>query len=253
MRILIGIITAHHESRKPYIAEQRARLANSPLDYKFVYGEGNRFTVNWRDSLSVPCDDTRKYMVLKNQALFRYALSEGYDFCFRICDDTRVFPERLQVAQLEEYDYAGNMTAKIQCGPVKVPMRYLDYMNGGCGIWLSRKAMEMLVADEWKGPLRRFPDNLDMGFGLHLNMEPWDWDDRWIGEVLKGNLGWDSPLRFNAFEAYVRNGINVYENDLLFFNDDPNLPVSIHDPGKAKMAGIKSLKEWEEMEKGANL
>ena len=72
-----------------------------------------------------------------------------------------------------------------------------------------------------------------------------DWDDRWIGEVLKGNLAWDDPLRQNAFEAYVRNGINVYENDLMFFNDDPSFPVSIHDPGKQKKSGIKTKEEWE--------
>jgi len=253
LKILIGIITANHVSRAPYIDIQRNDLFESPLNYVFVFGNGKSPKFKMIDSLSVPCDDTRPYMVLKNQALFRYALDQGYDFCFRICDDTRVFPERLQEAHLESYDYAGNMTAKIQAGPVKIPMRYLDYMNGGCGIWLSRKAMQMLVDDEWKGPIRKFPDNLDMGFGLHLNMEPWDWDDRWIGEMLKGNLAWDDPKRVNAFQAYVLNGINVYENDLLFFNDDPNLPVSIHDPGRAKISGIKTAQEWEEMKKGATL
>ena len=245
MRILIGIISAQHISRMPYVDRMRQHLKGSPLDYKFVFGGDD--VVDAGDFLIVPCDDTRPYMVLKNQFLFKYALDNDYDFCFRVCDDTLVFPDRLQEAHLEQYDYAGNMTAKIQAGPVKIPMRYLDYMNGGCGIWLSRKAMEMLVADEWKGPIRKFPDNLDMGFGLHLNMEPWDWDDRWIGEVLKGNLAWDDPLRSNAFEAYVANGINVYENDLLFFNDDPGFPVSIHDPGREKKAGIKTLAEWQEL------
>ncbi len=246
MKILVGIISAQHPSRTPYIQRTLDNLQKSPLDYKIVIG-GDINPDLGDDFLHVTCDDTRPYMVLKNQYLFRYALKNDYDFCFRVCDDTLVFPDRLEQAHLEQYDYAGNMTAKIQAGPVKIPMRYLDYMNGGCGIWLSRKAMEMLVADEWKGPVRKFPDNLDMGFGLHLNMEPWDWDDRWIGEVLKGNLAWDDPLRVNAFEAYVANGINIYENDLMFFNDDPSFPVSIHDPGKDKKAGIKTMQEWREL------
>jgi len=247
MRVFIGIVTAHHESRRPYIESARnGWIREWPQeDYKFYFGRGEGRPRE--DEVWVDCDDTRPYMVEKNQAMFRDALAGGYDFCFRVCDDTRVFPERLQKAGLEDYDYAGCMPAKIQAGPVKIPMRYLDYMNGGCGIWLSRKALEMLAADEWKGPIRKFPNNLDMGFGLRLNMEPWDWDDRWIGEVLKGNLTWDDPKRHNAFEAYVMNGINVYENDLVFYNDDPNLPVSIHDPGKRKNADVLTVQEWESL------
>ena len=246
MSILIGLITAHHESRRPYIERARKSLENSPLDYKFVFGEGEPRAEDIADSLYFPCDDTRYYMVLKNQGLFRYALENNYDFCFRACDDTVIYPERLMNACLEDFDYAGCIPSKIQCGPIKVPMRYLDYMNGGCGIWLSKKAMEMLVADEWEGPMRRFPENLDMGFGLKLNMEPIDWDDRWIGEVLKGNLAWDDPKRNNAFMAYTMNGIKVYENDLIFFNDDVDLPISIHDPGGKKIVGIMTPKQWKE-------
>src|SRR5208282_5475555 len=123
-------------------------------------------------------------------------------------------PDRvLETEALLHYDYAGMMPCKINIGgQFKVPMRYYDYMHGGCGIWLSAKAMEMLVRDRWKGPELDLPDEVEIGFGLKGTMAKIDWDDRWIGEVLKGNLALDDAKRNNSYEAYALNGINVFED-----------------------------------------
>lgn len=239
-KILIGLLSAHHPSRWGY--RDRARqnfLKDSPLDHVFVLGHTPE---NWPypikdDELLADCPDEKEYMPLKNQALFRYALDRGYDYCFRCCDDTWVHVDRLIKAGLEPFDYAGQVPCKFSLGGTfKVWMRYLDYMHGGCGIWLSRKAMEMLVADKWKGPdwVKTMPERIDVGMGIMYSRFETFWDDHWIGEVLKGNLDWNDPLRANPVTAYLANGINVFEDDMLFYNDEPMRAISIHDPGVHK-------------------
>lgn len=239
-KILLGIITAHHPSRQPYRDRARATfLRSSALDHVFVMGRPGRpdsAEESYHDTLYVDCPDEREWMVLKNQALFRYVLDQGYDYCFRCCDDTWVYPERLMNAGLEGFDYAGQMPCKLSLGGAfKVWMAHFDHMHGGCGIWLSRKAMEMLVADKWPGPERKgLPELVDVGMKLMVKPQPIEWDDLWIGEVLKGRLAIDDPLRQDSLRAYNQNGIEVYEDSLLFLNDNPSNYLSIHDPGVPK-------------------
>lgn len=229
-KVLLGIITAHHSSRAAYVAAQRERLKNSPLDYKFVYGAASsqQEKVEPRnplpDELFFNVDDTKAYMVLKNKALFRWALDNGYDYVFRACDDTIVYPERL-IAHLDtlvKHDYAGTM-----CGYGKMAgtgevfvLRYLDYMHGGVGIWLSRKAMEMLLADDWKGPWSSpYSKQIELTPGSFFEGS-WHvyWDDLWIGEVLKGNLNYNDPRRNNVYANYL---VSVYDAPQLFASNKP--------------------------------
>lgn len=249
-RILIGLLTAHHPSRRPYrVRAEESFLRASPLPFVWVYGD-HPTDPTWtpgENELHAPGSDLKEWMVLKNQALFRYALSEGYDYCFRACDDTWVFPERIIDAQLEEYDYAGQIPCKMNIhGQFKIWFQYFNYMHGGCGIWLSRKAMEMLVANEWDGPyLKGWPSKVDVYKGLMADYSPIDWDDRWIGEVLQGRLPIYSPLRQQPMTVYAENGISVFEDDQLFLNDDPLKALSVHDPGTLKVTSplFESLKK----------
>lgn len=240
-RILLGLLSAHHPSRWAYRRGARqAFLKDCPLDHIYILGRPP--VDDWpyareKDEIWVDCDDRKEWMVLKNQALFRYALDNGYDYCFRACDDTFLFPDRIISAGLEPFDYAGQCPCKFSLGGTfKVWMAYLDYMHGGCGIWLSRKAMEMLVADDWKGPdhVQTMPERFNIGLGIMYERFEKYWDDHWIGEVLKGNLSWDDPIRMQPVQAYTRNGIRVYEDDMLFYNDEPMRAISIHDPGVHK-------------------
>lgn len=239
-RILIGIISAHHPSRWHYRSIQREQcLKDSPLPYLYVMGgEPSSFSLREPNTLYADCPDDVENMVLKDQALFRYALDNEVDYCFRCCDDTWLFPDRLAKANLEQFDYAGQVSCKINLGGTfKIWMKYFDYMHGGCGIWLSKKSMDMLVADEWKGPrwTDTMPELLNVGLGMTMPRPKAYYDDHWIGEVLKGNLSWDDPARANPVSAYANNGIAVLEDEMVFFNDDPSRPISIHDPGRIKM------------------
>ena len=238
-KILLGFLTAHHPSRWWYRVNARnSFLKDSPLDHVYVFGRTP--VPDWpvkqiSDELWADCDDSREYMIHKDQALCQYALDHGYEFLFRCCDDTFVHPQRLIDAGLESYDYGGQMPCKICLGGmIKIWMRYFDYMHGGTGIWLSRKAMKMVVDAKFDSMVCDMPKVVDVGFGLTgAGHEVW-WDDLAIGEILKGRLAWGDPLRAVPADAYTANGIRVFEDEMLFFNPDPTRAISEHDPGVAK-------------------
>lgn len=246
LKVFIGIITAHHPSRLKY--QERARRDWLPAwtdDYKFYFGRGpNGEVKSTGDEVWLDCPDSREYMVLKNQAMFRDALENGYDYCLRICDDTFVnIPNFLRIQHdLAPFDYAGMMPCKLAIlGSMKMPMRHFDYMHGGCGIWLSKKAMTMLAEDKWIGPVLpdSWPNEVEIGFGLKAPMSRTFWDDHWIGEVLKGNLPYNDPAREQVSEAYSRMGINIFEDNMMFLDDEPQNYMTVHDPGVTKVQGTR--------------
>ena len=230
MKILIGFLSAHHNSRAVHVHAQRARMKNSPIDYKFVFGNPltqtepcmNRYPLE--DELRFDnVDDRKEFLVDKDKALFKYALDNGYDFCFRACDDTIVYPERIlqNLELLAQHDYAGTM-----CGYGMLPgqgiftLKYLDYMHGGVGIWLSKKAMEMLLADNWKGPWSSpYSKQIELTPG-HFFKGSWNiyWDDLWIGEVLKGNLNYNDPRRDAIYQNFL---VSVLDSPELFASNNP--------------------------------
>lgn len=237
--ILLGIITAHHPSRWWYrVGARQTFLRDSKLDHVYVFGRPA--VPDWPvqpepDELWADCDDRKEYMYYKVQALCRYALDNGYSYLFRACDDTRLFPDRIVAAGLESYDYAGNMPCKFSLGGTfKTWFRIFDYAHGGCGIWLSRKAMQMIVDDRMDSVECDMPAKVNVGFGLTASGHKIWFDDLRIGEVLKGLLPWDSSVRDNPVVAYQQNGITVFEDEMLFFEDDPSRPLAVHDPGVIK-------------------
>ena len=238
--ILLGIITAHHPSRWWYrVGARNTFLRNSPLDHIYVFGRPplpNWIVERESDELWVDCDDRKEFMYYKVQALCRYALDNGYEHLFRCCDDTQLFVDRIRDAGLEPFDYAGQMPCKFSLGGTfKTWFKGgFDYMHGGTGIWLSRKAMQMIVDDKLESVVCDMPEKTDVGFGLTVSGHKTWWDDFRIGEVLKGLLPWDSPVRDQPVLAYQQNGISVFEDSDLFYESDSSRCISIHDPGVVK-------------------
>jgi hypothetical protein len=242
-KILFGYLTAHHPSRWHYRQILLAQcLSNTTLPYKFVFGDppdGDWSNTGIPDEviLHAPGLDDKRYMHLKDIALFQYALANGFDFCFRGCDDSWTFVDRIVNAGLEAYDLAGHFPCRLRLGGTfSLPFKYWAYCHGGVGIWFSRKAMERIVATPWdEHHLDDWPNELDIGFGLKLEKPSWYWEDHWLGEVLQGNLAWNDPLRNDPWAAYTAQGISVLADEQLFVNDDPLRPLSIHDPGRIKI------------------
>ena len=242
-KILIGFLSAYHPSRwhrRQIIRDQC--LKSSPLPWKFVFGDEpfpgdrERCGIPEDEILHASGSDMKTHLVLKNQELFRYALANGFDYCLRCTDDCWVYPDRVLKAGLEAFDVAGAFPCEFKLGGTfSLPFKYLNYPHGGCGVWLSRRAMEMLVADKWDDHyLDSWPEVMDVGFGITFPKPPHYWDDVWIGEVLQGKLAYDDPLRNQPWDAYRANGISLFEDEMLFWNDEPQRPLTIHDPGVHK-------------------
>lgn len=239
-KVLIAFMTAHHPSRKPHIAAQRERMKGSPLPYVFVFGtpESNQQPARapLADELFFPVDDTKPFLVHKCQALFRWAMDQGYDYVFRACDDSVVYPQRIidNAPLLCQHDYAGTFCGfgelkGQECG--HFALKYLDYMHGGVGIWLSRRAMEMLVNDKWQGPFSSpYSNYIELTPGNEPFKGAWSiyWDDLWIGEVLKGNLNYNDPKRneiYDNYRVHVLDAPDLFASNLPF---NPDKVISTH-------------------------
>lgn len=260
-KLVIAVLTAHHPSRwhRRQVAKQNF-LKDCPVPYKFVFGDevrhGDWNYTGLRDEeiLHAPGSDAKDHLPLKNQAAFRWALDQGADAILRVMDDTWVNVDRVLKAGLTPFDLAGNFPMKFKLGGTfAVPFLRMSYPHGGCGIWLSRKSMEMLVADKWNPDyLAAWPEKMDVGFGIQMPTPRTYWDDMWVGEVLQGNLAYADPLRNQPWEAYAANGISVFEDSDLFYNDEPMRPLCVHDPGVHK-PNSRELDEVVEQARARNI
>jgi hypothetical protein len=243
-KLAIIIMTAHHPSRWHYRQILREQcLKNCNIPYKFIFGdplhESDWGLTGLRDEevLHSPGSDMKDSLVLKNQAGLRWALEEaGASHVLRLMDDTWVFVDRVLKSGLQAFDLGGNFPMKFKLGGVvSIPMTRMTYPHGGCGIWLSRKSAEKLIADKWNPDyLKSWPARMDVGMGITIKTPATLWDDMWLGEVLQGNIAYDDPLRDQPWAAYQANGISVYDDENLFSQGEPNLPICIHDPGVHK-------------------
>ena len=127
-------------------------------DLKFFYGTlplGTDRTPS-ADEVFLKVADDYEHLPHKVQAIFKYALDNGYDFVFKGDDDTFIYVDRLMASGFEHLDYTGF---------VSIGATNWDnggYCSGGSGYWVSKLAMSKIVAapvDDWA-------------------------EDRWVGRVL---------------------------------------------------------------------
>jgi hypothetical protein len=83
------------------------------------------------------CSDDFVDLPEKNRRMVQWALDNGFERMFRCDDDTFVFVDRLlrQAFENPEIDFGG-----ADCGGIAL---------GGSGIWLSRRAMGIVVNSQW--------------------------------------------------------------------------------------------------------
>jgi hypothetical protein len=137
-KLLIAILAcnfrAHHlqACRETWIPDVKARC-----DYKFFFGRGDH--VAQPDEVILDCDDAYRGLACKVQEVCKWALARGYEYVFKVDDDTYVRPERVMHSGFEKYDYVGRLT-----GPTD-EYHKVRYARGGTGYYLSRKVMQVLA------------------------------------------------------------------------------------------------------------
>jgi len=84
-----------------------------------------------QDEVSLEVGDSLPELSHKTVAIFRWALSNNYDFCLKADLDTLVFPDRFMNSGFEACDWTGGQNS--------------FFASGGAGYVLSRKAMQIVV------------------------------------------------------------------------------------------------------------
>jgi hypothetical protein len=131
--------------------------------------------------IHVDCGDRYEDLIAKTRAMVRWAIEQDYDYCFFTDTDTFVAVEKLLKSGYEQHDYIGWCRGR-------------DYAQGGSGYWLSRKAMEALVADTTPTPETIWED-LHVGTVLARHGIVPHHDERYL--VGPANVHQDTPTPSN--------------------------------------------------------
>lgn len=164
MNRLICIPTCwKYASRAQTIRETWAPFcADNGFDLKFFIGrQPGVHTMGMRvfpdDTVFLQVDDDYFSLPLKVQAMFSWAISQGYEQAFKTDDDCYVVPELLARVPAEGH-YVGRM--RLPSGG------YPAWFASGFAYWLSRAAMTAIHCTRWNG----------------------DWaEDRFVGNALAYN------------------------------------------------------------------
>jgi hypothetical protein len=154
MKTLIAVTTCHAFRNRADAVRETWGAEVAGADTRYFLGSG---TAQRPDEVILPCPDGYHHLSLKTQLIRRWALEHGYDYLWKVDDDTYVRPERLLDRGVAHYvgrlrGPSGNYTA--------------PYCSGFC-YGLSRQALELLAPLDW-------PSNDDFS------------EDRWTGNKLLG-------------------------------------------------------------------
>jgi hypothetical protein len=165
VKILIAVVTCHRfRGRADILRRTWVPDVGGKADVRFFLGNGGVHDGNPpSDEVWLDVGDDYKSLRLKTQAVFRWAVEQGYDFVFKTDDDVYVIPERL-FKDFLEVDYAGRVRpashendAPRIYGPKESPF------CSGYGYWLSQKAAQIVATS---------PENFDWA------------EDRYCGNML---------------------------------------------------------------------
>jgi hypothetical protein len=106
---------------------------SSYVDYRIFYGRGAG-RASESDEIFLDVDDDYMHLPQKMRGIYQWALEHGYDYIFKCDDDTFVYVDRLMASGFEQWDYTGFCFHRTG-----------NYVSGGPGYWLSKKAMQIIV------------------------------------------------------------------------------------------------------------
>lgn len=149
--ILIAIVTCHkNKDRQARVRATWLKDLPPHVEAKFFYGRGGSRKPE-DDEVFLGCGDGYLDLSAKARGIYSYATTKGFDWTFKVDDDTAVNPDRLLLEPLGA-DYIGRKNC---C--------WGGFCSGGPGFWVSARAARVIA--------RQLLSN-DTA------------DDRWIGQVL---------------------------------------------------------------------
>lgn len=188
-------IPTHWASRQTWIRQDQA-------DTRFFVGKGAKEG----DEIDLHCDDSYEGVTEKSLKMFQWCLARGYSHMLHCGRDTYVNVNRLKGAvDLLEYDYAGHAgfrAKEFTCDLTPDCKGRYAYASGGAGSWLSRRAMETILAS----PIRHQADDLMYGWALGDAGIPCRHDLRFQkhGRYLRNN---------RAFTVHLSEETGVYDQE----------------------------------------
>jgi len=222
--VLIGVMSCIHDAQNgnhDAIRRTWVRHMVPGLEYRIFVGQG---AINLApDEVQLDVPDDYPHLPEKAQAMRMWALEHGYDYMFKADRDTFLSPRRLLASGFEQHDYAGYFPYIPEGSKVShllTPSGYVPtypdcrgahiYASGAPGYWLSKRAMELMVAaplDEKREDNRGNPA-----------------EDLWIPNVLfpAGVRGYHDTRylfmgnRLVGDAITVHLGINGYHSDYLY-------------------------------------
>lgn len=131
--------------------------------YFFGHGPLDFDGVQWPEEVRLDVPDDYEHFRPKVQAMFRWAVDQGYDFVFKTDDDVLVIPQRL-FSGFTHHDYAGRVRGPSQENVApQIYGRAEAPFCSGFGYWLSNRAARIVA---------NAPDNGDWA------------EDRFAGQAL---------------------------------------------------------------------
>jgi len=138
MKTLIAVTTCHGFRDRADAVRKTWAPEVQGADVRFFLGNGPKQRT---DEIILPCPDGYHFLSQKTQMIRRWALENGYEYLWKIDDDTYLRPERLLAKDYSSMDYVGRLRGP--SGNYRSP-----YCSGFC-YGLSRKALEILAPIQW--------------------------------------------------------------------------------------------------------
>ena len=174
MRILIAIQACHRlnhlklAQRETWM-KQRQAPAGMQIDVRMFVGQFVALHSQARSESPVPqpdevwldVPDWKGYLSQKAVGIIQWAFDHDYDFIWKADDDTYCRIDRLLNSGFENFDYVGH-----RGGVYKWRGRRVLYGQGGAGFWLSRRAMQVLLAADQASIPFTDPEDIRTGWLL---------------------------------------------------------------------------------------
>lgn len=137
------------------------------------------------DEIHLEVLDVYNGLSAKVNAIFRWAIDQGYDYVVLVDTDTFINPVELAKLPWGEFDYAGQM----------LPFHKRGFMFGGCGVAVSRDAMNIVLNNE----ITHSMDDINIG-NILLHRE--QADIRVLPQIWDRRVGWHFPKNTYAVSKY---------------------------------------------------